>query len=270
MPCITINQRSMHYHDSGEGDVLLFGHSYLWDHNMWRAQIAFLSEHYRCIVPDLWGHGDSEAVPEGAVTIQSLADDHWALMQALEIEQFTVIGLSVGGMWGTRLALDHPDAVKRLVIMGSFVGVEPEEPKARYFGMLDIVEQVGAIPLPMIEQLLPIIFSPETLKREDEVVTEYARALAAIPPEMIPSVVTLGRAIFGRPDMLPELPQLKMPTLVLCGEDDHPRPPHEAQEMAELIPGAQLQLIPQAGHISALEQPQRVNELLAQFLDVSL
>jgi pimeloyl-ACP methyl ester carboxylesterase len=65
--------RRMAYQDEGQGPALLFGHSYLWDSAMWAPQIEALKEHYRCIVPELWGHGDSDVLPEGPCTLATLA-----------------------------------------------------------------------------------------------------------------------------------------------------------------------------------------------------
>lgn len=267
MPHITINDRSMHYLDVGNGQPILFGHSYLWDRRMWQPQVEALSEHYRCIVPELWGHGESDDVPEGELSIASLAANHYTLMQSLGLEQFSVVGLSVGGMWAARLAMDHPEAVKQLVLMDCFMGEEPELSRQTYFGMLSTVEKLGMIPPPMIESLLPLFLSPQTLQKQPWIAEQFSAGLEAISPEKMPSVVALGRAIFSRTDMLDELSALSMPVLVMCGEDDRPRPPHEAREMASRISGARLSIIGGAGHIPSVEQASSVTEHLKTFLD---
>ncbi|RWX48775.1 alpha/beta hydrolase fold, partial [Candidatus Electrothrix marina] len=172
MPTLLINNRELHYRDQGEGPVVLFGHSYLWDSAMWRQQIAALSTSYRCIVPDLWGHGQSAPLQE-TPSIQSLADDHRALLCALHIECCCLIGLSVGGMWGVQLASDHPDAIEKLVIMDSFVGKEPPVSRQLYLQMLDMVEQAGALPPPLIEQLIPLFLSPLTLEEQPALATTF-------------------------------------------------------------------------------------------------
>ncbi|MFP3710763.1 alpha/beta fold hydrolase, partial [Paraburkholderia sp. SIMBA_009] len=92
-------------------------HSYLWDAAMWAPQIDALSSRYRVIVPDLWGHGASGPLPEGTQTLDDLAEHASALLDALEIDACAVVGLSVGGMWGARLALREPRRVRSLVLM---------------------------------------------------------------------------------------------------------------------------------------------------------
>ncbi len=111
----SIDGKELAYLDKGEGPVVLLGHSYLWDHKMWQPQIEALSENYRCIVPDLWAHGQSAYAPERVRSLKDIAADMLALMNHLDVEQFSVVGLSVGGMWGAELTLLAPERVKVLL-----------------------------------------------------------------------------------------------------------------------------------------------------------
>lgn len=270
MPTVTIKGQALHYEDHGNGFPILFGHSYLWDAAMWQPQVAALASSYRCIVPELWGHGRSAAAPAILYSIEELADDMWTFTQALGLDQFAVVGLSVGGMWGAHLALDHPDAVTALVLMDTYLGPEPAVTHARYFGMLDVVEKNGGIPSPMLDAIVPLFFSPVTMQQKAEMVERFKANLLAFKAEQIPSIVALGRGIFSRVSQLKRLPAIDTPTLVMVGADDRSRPPHEAQEMATQIPGAALEVIADAGHISNLEQPDVVTAILTQFLQTVL
>ncbi|MFN3762548.1 MAG: alpha/beta fold hydrolase [Anaerolineae bacterium] len=270
MPIVTIKERSLFYEERGTGFPLLFGHSYLWDSAMWEPQISAFSPVYRCIVPDLWAHGRSDLPPEDFSSIETLADDFWAFAQTLGLERFAVIGLSVGGMWGVHLALSHPEAVAALVLMDTYVGPEPEEKRLRYFGMLDMVEKARAVPAPIVEAVIPLFFSPVTIQKKPELPARLRTALTTLPPERVPGVVAIGRAIFSRASLLERLPEIRVPTLIIVGADDLSRPPSESEEMARLIPGARLEIIPEAGHISNLEQPERVTSLIQSFLEGAL
>ncbi|MCB0190019.1 MAG: alpha/beta fold hydrolase [Caldilineaceae bacterium] len=270
MPTITMKGQAMHYEEQGRGFPILFGHSYLWDAAMWQPQIAALATSYRCIVPELWGHGRSAAAPTIPYATEELAADMWTFTQELGLEQFAVVGLSVGGMWGAHLTLDHPDAVVALVLMDTYLGPEPITTQARYFGMLDVVEQNGGIPAPMLDAIAPLFFSPVTMQQKPEMVERFRADLLAFEAEQIPSIVALGRGIFSRASQLTRLPAINAPTLVIVGADDRSRPPHEAEEMAMRIPGAALEVIADAGHISNLEQPKTVTALLTQFLQTVL
>ncbi|BBP52187.1 hypothetical protein PHLH3_18130 [Pseudomonas sp. St386] len=100
MPFSIIDGQPLHYLDQGQGPVVLLGSSYLWDHTMWAPQIEVLSQHYRVIALDLWGHGQSGRLPEGMTSLDDLARQALALMDHLGIDCFNLLGLSVGGMWG--------------------------------------------------------------------------------------------------------------------------------------------------------------------------
>lgn len=270
MPYIAIGQRNLFYQDQGSGFPILFGHSYLWDAAMWAPQVQALSSSYRCIVPELWGHGRSDPPPVSPCPVERLAGDHWELVTALGLESLALIGLSVGGMWGLHLALEHPQAVKALVLMDTFVGPEPEETHHRYFKMLDMVEQAGTIPAPLIEAIVPLFFSPVTIQHNPALVNRFRESLASLSKEQTPGIVSIGRGIFSRTSLLDRLGEIQIPTLIVVGSDDRSRPPHEARQMAEMIPNARLEIIEEAGHVSNLEQPERVTALLQAFLRESL
>ncbi len=266
MPYVTLRGKQMFYEEHGTGFPVLFGHSYLWDAAMWAPQVEVLSKTYRCIVPELWGHGRSDPLPAIPTSLDELSEDFWALTQVLGLERFAVIGLSVGGMWATHLTVKHPEAVAALVIMDSHVGDEPPASQARFFQMLDAVERAGMIPPPIAEATAPFFFADVTLMNKPELVQAFKAKLVATPRETIPSIVALGRAIFGRTSILDRLPEIRVPTLCVAGEQDRSRPPHEAEAMAALIPNAQVAIVREAGHICTQEQPEKVTQLLADFL----
>lgn len=266
MPSVAIDGTQLHYLDRGTGPVLLLGHSYLWDHRMWAPQIERWAQRYRVIATDVWGHGGSGPPPAGA-DLDLLADHHAQLLRRLEVPRCAVIGLSVGGMWGLRLALDHPDMVAGLVVIGGAANAEPEASKARYDGLLRAVAAAGAIPPPVREQIVPGFFSPASLKDRPELAQALDTDLAAILAERIPGVVALGHLVFGRDDIVGQLPQLTVPTLIGVGADDVYRPVPEAELMATAMPNAHLTIWPDAGHIANLDQPDLVAAGIEAFLD---
>ena len=267
MKTATIRGKQLHYHDIGEGFPIVFSHSYLWDSHMWDPQLKELSKSYRCIAVDMWAHGASDPMPEGPVNNKQIADDYWELTQQLGLEEFAFIGLSVGGMIGTHLALDHPEAVKALAICGSYVGAEPEESRQEYFTLLDTIVAAGHINSLMADMLAPYFFSPKTLTSKPELPKNFKQDLEAIYEEKVSSVVEIGKGIFTRPNLLEDLHKLDIPTLVLVGEDDGPRPPSESKEMADRLPNTHLAIIPDAGHISSVEQPELVTKELHSLME---
>lgn len=266
MPFVVIDDQPLHYVDQGSGPVVLLGQSYLWDQQMWAPQITALSHKYRVIVPELWGHGESGPLPAKTQTLNDLARQALALLDHLGIAKVNLVGLSVGGMWGAPLALLAPERINSLVLMDTYLGAEPVATREKYFALLSAIEATGAISDPLLDVIAPIFFRPG-IDRDAALYQDFRQSLRDVPKDrLLQSIVPLGRLIFGRNDALDGLSRLNPDTtLVMCGNEDQPRPPAEAREMAELI-GCDLVLIPDAGHISSRENPDFVNEALLTFL----
>ncbi|AGA75951.1 hydrolase alpha/beta fold family protein [Pseudomonas putida HB3267] len=263
---IEIDGARMSYIDQGQGFPVLLGHSYLWSAQMWQPQIEALSAHFRVIVPELWGHGGSDAPPATTIDINSLVRQHLTLLDKLEITRCHLVGLSVGGMWGAPLAATHPDRIDRLVLMDTYLGAEPEETRLKYFALLDAASEAGEFSDLLLDIIVPIFFHaggqtvPEIRKRF------RAQLKASSAQTISESLDPMGRIIFGRHDLLEQLEQLPSErTILMCGDQDIPRPPEESNEMARII-GCLAAQIPFAGHISSLENPRVVNEFLLNWL----
>lgn len=266
MEKFTIDNQTMTYIDQGEGPVLVLGHSYLWDSKMWQPQIEALSQSYRCIVPDLWSHGSSEAAPTAMRNLKDYAEHILSLLDHLEIQNFSIIGLSVGGMWGTELAALAPSRVKSLVLMDTFVGLEPEVAHAKYFEMLGGIEQLKSVPQPIVDAVVPLFFANDAQADNPELVDDFAQTLSKIQGEHAEQIARIGRMVFGRRDLIDTVEQFALPVLVAVGQEDKPRPVLESYLMHDCITGSELVQIPKAGHISNLEQPEFVTKMLETFL----
>lgn len=266
MPLIQIKQRMLNYQQIGEGPAVLFGHSYLWDHQMWQPQIKVLSQYFTCIVPDLWGHGLSDGLSESSYTLSELASDMQELMQELGFDKYSMVGLSLGGMWAAELAIKHPQLIDKLILMDTYLGAEPEETRLQYNQILDAIAAVQHIPEALISNVAPLFFSQNSMAQDSDFVASFKQSLRNYPSEKINTLVTLGRMTFNRADRLEALRDLRLPTTIIVGEEDIPRPVTEAEEMAALIPKAQLAIIQQAGHICNIEKPEIVSDLLLHIL----
>ena len=263
---IEIDGARMSYVDQGHGFPLLLGHSYLWSAAMWQPQIEALSRHFRVIVPELWGHGSSDAPPACTTDMSALARQHLALLDKLHIKKCHLVGLSVGGMWGAQLAVEHPERVDRLVLMDTYLGAEPEATRLKYFALLDAASAAGTFPEPLLDIIVPIFFHAGG-QTVPEIREQFRADLKACSAQTIrQSLDPLGRVIFGRPDLLARLGELPGErSIVICGDQDIPRPPEESNQMSRLI-GCLAAQIPNAGHISSLENPKVVNDFLLAWL----
>ncbi|MGE7993811.1 alpha/beta fold hydrolase [Pseudomonas sp. NPDC089554] len=263
---IEIDGARMSYIDQGEGFPILLGHSYLWSAEMWKPQIEALSQHFRVLVPDLWGHGQSDLPPATTTDLEALARQHVAFLDALDIERCHLVGLSVGGMWGAVLAAQNPERVDRIVLMDTYLGAEPEATRNYYFSLLDKASGAGEFTDELLDIIVPIFFRTDGLT-PPELRDQFRQDMKAFSAEAIRGGIDpMGRVTFGRKDLLNYLSDLPAErTIVLCGDQDKPRPPHESNEMSQLI-GCLAAQVPFAGHIANLENPAVVSDFLLNWL----
>jgi len=269
MAVFEINNAKLHYvfNDNGKANTVLLGHSYLFDGAMWDPQIVELSKHWNLVIPDLWGHGNSDSIDLSSYSLKQLADDYADLMHHLNIENYHVVGLSVGGMWGAHMALNYPDRVKALVLMDTDLHEESMETRAKYFALLDHVKKDGEITEKMAENLTRYFHShnPDTF-----LVSAIKAKILELQPHNIKCIYELGKFIFARTSILDQLPDLKMPVMVAVGSQDAPRPPFESKRIQENIgDNAQYYEIPDAGHLSNMENPNDANTMLVGFLQTA-
>ena len=221
MPFVTIDGQPLHYIDQGTGPAVLLAGSYLWDQAMWAPQIAALSQQYRVIALDLWGHGESGPMPR-QTSLDDMARQALALLDHLDIDRVTLVGLSVGGMWGARLALSAPQRINGLVLMDTYVGDEPEPTRQYYFSLFKQIEEAGVITPQLLDIMVPIFFRPG-IDPQSALYQDFRASLAALPSDRLrQSIVPMGRITFGRDDLLPRLGELNADTtLLICGDQDN-------------------------------------------------
>lgn len=252
--------------DVGKGPVIVLGSGFLCDAGSWMPQIECLSSRYRVVVPELWGHGQSGALPSTVRSMPDVAYQYLALFDALSIDRCTIAGLSMGGMWGAELALIAPQRVAGLVLMDTSMAAEPAATRSSYMMMLDAVEQHQGFPEPIIEAAAPLFFSAAVDERDPTLKAAFVERLRSWDSQrVIDSVIPLGRLIFDRRDGLAELSSLTMPVLVATGAEDQARSVAEGRAMAKQIDCPFIE-IPRAGHAPSLEAPEFVDRMLAEFL----
>jgi pimeloyl-ACP methyl ester carboxylesterase len=230
---------------------------------MWQEQITGIGSTYRIIAPDLRGHGDSPA-PEGVYTMEEMADDVIELLDTLHITEPVVLGgLSMGGYVALSLVLRHPRRVRALMLMDTRAGADtPEAAQGREATARSVLEAGSATSV--VDAMLPKLFSKRTLEERPERVAPLRAVMEATTPRGIAGAL---RGMAKRPDRRADLVAIKVPTLVLVGEEDVITPPAEAKAMAEALPNARLEVIPGAGHMAPFENPAVANSVILQFLN---
>lgn len=264
MPFIDRDEIRLAFEDTGEGRPIVMGHSFLCSREMWAHQALELSRSHRVLNLDLRGHGDSGPV-EDAFTFDDLVDDVVTVLDHFEIERAIWCGLSIGGMTAMRAAVTVPDRVEALIVADSSAAAEPRATRLKYGLMASAARLIGMRRL--MPSVLPIMFGRTTLRQQGELVEEWGERMASMH---LPSLLNMLDTLMQREAMLDDLGQVRVPTLVLVGEEDRAQPPARSRQIAEAIPGAELIIVPEAGHLSALEQPEVVTEVIRDFLGEAL
>ena len=255
---IRANGIDINYAVSGRGPWLTLGHSLACDLSMWEPQLAALEPHFTVLRYDTRGHGQSSA-PPGAYTWEMLCGDALALFDALQIEATHFVGLSMGGMIAQHLALQAPQRIRSLVLADTSSGYSAAA-AAVWPERLRLVAERGTAPL--IESILQRWFTAPFRAAHPEIMARIGALIGATPAA---GYIGCGQAI-ARLDLSDRLQQITCPTLVLVGAEDSGTPPEMARLIAAGIRGARLEIIADAAHLSNIEQSERFNHLLLNFL----
>jgi 3-oxoadipate enol-lactonase len=257
MPHLDVDGSRIHYDVSGSprAPVLLLSHSVGTSLAMWDDQTREFEASFRVVRYDSRGHGQSDA-PPGPYTIERLGRDASALLRALEIPRAHVCGLSLGGMVGMWLAVNHPDQVDRLVLANTSAHLPPPST------WNDRIAAVRANGMASIGDLVvDRWFTRKFQTSAPGVVARFRQILVSTPPEGYIGGLTAIRDF----DFEAELARITRPTLVIVGAHDPATPPSHGELIADRIPGASLVTL-QASHISNAECADEFDESVATFL----
>jgi len=260
MPFLERQRQRVFYEEMGSGPAIILGHSFLCSGEMWEKQVPVLAESWRVINIDYRGHGQSSTV-EGSFGVSDLVDDTTAILDEVGIEQAVWAGLSMGGFAALRAALTVPERVRAIVVADASGAAESLYPKLKYRTLGLGARLVGM--RPFVPLVTPIMFGHTTLKENRDLVDDWTPTFLSLD---LSSVLQFLEAIVTRASLLDRLPEIDVPALIMVGEEDRAQPVFRALEMVEGIPGARLEVIPHAGHLSALEQPEAFNRALLDFL----
>lgn len=262
MPVAKIGKLNIHYQVRGLGEPLLLIMGYRGSGFMWGDDLlALLSRYFRVITFDNRGTGKSDK-PNAVYTLPMMADDAAGLLEHLEVQRAHVFGVSMGGMIAQELVLHYPKRVDCLVLGCTTCG----GPQAT-LAPLPVLEKLLAPPeIPREEAIRrqwPVMFTPEFVKRRPDILDRLTERSLAHPTPLY-SAVRQTMAI-QRFNTYGRLGQIVAPTLVVSGSEDLLVPPANSHLLANRIPGASLELIPQAGHGFFWEYPEMLVDLLSEF-----
>ena len=214
------------------------------DATMWQPQLAALAN-WNPVVADV--HMRHDSIPAMA---RALLAEHAGPL--------VLCGASMGGMIAMEAVRQAPGRVKALALLGTNAQPESEEMRALRLAAIALFEQ-GRV-AEVIEPNVAFAFHPDNAQALAPAYLRFVLAAGA------GQLIRQNRAVIARPDARLHLPQVRCPTLVMCGDADRLTPPECSREIAALVPGAQLEMVPRCGHMLTMERPDVVNAALADWL----
>jgi 3-oxoadipate enol-lactonase len=245
----------------GEGTPVLLSHALGLNLGMWDALAAQLAPRHEVLRYDHRGHGGS-AVPAGPYRMDELVDDAARVIREWGAGPVAWVGLSLGGMVGQGLAIRHPELVRSLVLANTTARY-PEAAQAAWAQRIEAVEQGGLEAI--ADMVMERYFHAGFRSGQPEALAAFRAALLRSPAAGYAATCHAVREV----DWLDRLPQVRCPTLVIAGALDVGAPVAMSQAIAERIPGARLEVLAEASHLSVVEQPQQFATLVEGFLSAT-
>ncbi len=261
---VRANGIDIHYRIDGPDDAPLvtLSHSLCANLAMWDSQVETLSTRFKVLRYDTRGHGSSEA-PPGPYSLPMLADDVAALLEALGEQKTHFVGLSMGGMIGQQLALEHASLIDHLVLCDTASGRGGQDQAAwrsTWEARIEIARVQGLAA--GADGIIDRWFSPGFVAKEASTVGAVRTMICETPLE---GFCGCCHALAGL-DFTERLPAIEAPTLIIVGEDDPGTPVAASQLMHEKISGSELVVLPGARHLSNIEAADGFNAALQAFL----
>jgi pimeloyl-ACP methyl ester carboxylesterase len=262
-----IGSRTIAYLDSAPGDaarrVVVLLHAFPIGASLWEPQLRSVPAGWRLIAPDLRGFGGSTEVDSITnVSMTDYAQDVLDLMDELGVKRAVIGGASMGGYAALALLQSAGDRVEGLILANTRAGADSPEARANRRNMLALVDREG--PSGVARDMMPRLLGKTTQETNPEIEAFVRRLIKQQSPSAVRTAI---HRMMHRPDSTLLLPSINAPTLVITGEEDALIPVDESRAMAKAVPGATLVIVPGAGHLANLEQPDAFNHAFHQFLN---
>lgn len=263
MKRIKVNDVELSYRDEGTGEPLIFLHAFALTKAMWDEQVTYFSPSYRVITFDWRGFGQS-TLGEKHPSMDVFADDLVGLMDGLQIERATICGLSMGGYATFAFHRKYSFRIASLILADTRAGDDSEETRKTRYEMAELVRREGAAVLP--DKVLNKWLAPSTFENHPEIVEQVRSMIANNQAE---GIARAQMAMAERKNSVPDLEQIKCPTLIVVGENDAITPLSEAEAMKAGIANSEFEIITGAGHLSNLENKVAFNQAIAKFMNAN-
>jgi len=253
---------TMAYADTCSDIVVLLIHGFPLSGRIWEPQLHDLGGMARLVAPDLHGFGESDphSTPP---SIADYADACAGLMDVLAVDSYIVAGHSMGGYVALELLRRHPERVEGLILVSTKAGADDEEARTARAAAAEKARRPGGVE-EIATRMLAKMLGPESREEDPELEDDVREIMEDANPDGVAAALLAMR---DRADFTAELAKIAVPTLVVHGGDDAIIPVSEARAMAETIPGAELAILPDCGHLPTLERPDDFNVAVADFLE---
>ncbi len=247
--------------DREPSGVLVLLHAFPLGARMWEPQLALAEEGWHVVAPDLRGFNGGRLQGAAAMTMEDYASDVADLLQTLGVRHAVIGGLSMGGYVTLALYRRAPELFRGLVLADTRAEADTPEGRLGRERMIALARTAGAAGI--ADDMLPRLLGATTHATRPATGPLVRGLIQSNAPDVIAAAL---HAMMTRSDSTHLLPSVTAPTLVLVGEEDVLTPPPLSASMATAISDAELVVLPQAGHLASLEQPQLFNAAVARFL----
>lgn len=258
---LNVNGAATSYHDSAKKTLpVIFIHGFPFRKSCWDPQFEFLKETHRVITYDLPGFGRSSPLNTEA-SIAAYAEHLIKFMDGLHLEKAIVCGLSMGGYILLNAAERYTERFSAIILCDTQCLADSKENVQKRYDTIKTIEEKG--PEEFAEGFLRNTLTEHTHKHRAELVENVRSMILSNNQEAVTAAL---RAMAGRKETCSGLKDIRIPALILCGEEDALTPASLSEFMFNHIPNAELRILPKAGHLSNLEAPDTFNDHLHNFI----
>ena len=258
---VTSGDAEICYEVRGDGPPVVLLHPFPANHEIWLPAAQALVTRYRVILPDLRGHGES-GVGEGPATMAKHAADVARILDEEDVGRAPFVGVSIGGYVLFEFWRRFAGRVAALGLCNTKAAADTAEGRAGRLQAAASVVERGVEPF--FESMVPKLMGETTRRTRPDLVEGALRMMRKMSPE---DVAMVQRGMAERPDSMPTLQTINVPTLIVTGDEDVLTGVAEADVMRQNISGSRMKVVAKAGHYSPWERADEVGKIVRQFLD---
>ncbi len=249
------------YQDGNKNNhAIIFVHGFPYDHFLWEDLISILKDNYFCISYDLHGLGAAPA-GDGQYTIESFVDDIDRLIEEMKLNKPVLCGISMGGYISFRAVERMQDKFGAVIFCDTKPEADDNTAKIRRADGIKKINEFGV--QKFVEDFVPTCFAGESIKKMGNKYLTILERSKTFSPVGVKGCLL---AMSGRTDSTNYLEEIKIPSLFVCGEVDRFTPPEQMKKYAYEVSNSKFVVVPKAGHMSPVENPEFVAEAIHNFL----